>query len=82
MIGDQALPERRLWAAVLETAVRDALRPMPKDEPGSYVNGANWRKDRAYVKTTEFGDVCSLAGLEVEYVRRHVMAEMTQDETR
>lgn len=76
MTGDQALPERKLWAAVLETAVRDALRPMPKDEPGSCKNTVNWRQDRAYVRTGAFSEVCLLAGLETEYVRRNVISKM------
>ena len=79
MTNDQALPERKLWAAVLETAVRDALRPMPKDEPGSYKNTVNWRQDRAYVRTGSFTHLCLLAGLEAEYVRKNVMAKMTED---
>lgn len=79
MIGDQALPERKLWTAVLEFAVRDALRPMPEDDPGSYANGMNWQKDRAYIRTSEFSLVCSMAGLEDTYVRRQVMAKMTED---
>ena len=76
MTGDQAMPERRLWAAVLETAVRDTLRPMPEDELGSYANVVRWRQDRAYIKTADFSDICSLAGLEAEYVRKHVISKM------
>lgn len=82
MTGDQAIPERRLWAAVLEAAVRDAVRPMPEDEPGSYKNSINWRQDRAYVKTGAFAQLCLLAGIEPEYVRNHVLSKMTEDETR
>jgi hypothetical protein len=77
--GDQAMPERRMWAAVLETAVRDTLRPMPEDEPGSYRNVTRWRQDRAYIKTADFSDICLLAGFEAEYVRKHVIAKMVED---
>ncbi len=79
MTGDQALPERKLWAAVLETAVRDTLRSIPEDEPGSYANVARWRQDRAYIKTADFSAICSLAGFEAEYVRKHVIAKMVED---
>jgi predicted RNA-binding Zn ribbon-like protein len=37
------------------------------------------RQDRAYIKTADFSDICSLAGFEAEYVRKHVISKIVED---
>ena len=76
MTIDNAIGERRLWAAVLELAVKDALAPEPRMRAKQYGVEANWRASREYVKSLSFDRVCSLAGVEPEYAREKVLRKM------
>ena len=79
MIGDQALPERKLWAAVLEFAIRDAMRNQPRrlDETATRAQ-LDWRRDRDYVKSQSFTEVCLLAGIEPNYARKRLRSKLDE----
>ncbi len=76
----QSLPERMLWASVLESAVRDALRNKPTDEPGSKRNSVQWRQDRAYIRTSAFSEICLLAGVDPQYASDRILNKMASIE--
>jgi len=76
----QSIPERRLWAAVLEFAVRDAMRAKPRRIDQTEASARiSWQRDREYVKTTSFAEVCSLAGVDPEYARDRLNRKMADE---
>ena len=79
-MSHQSLPERMLWTSVLESAVRDALRDKPTDEPGSKRNSVQWLQDRAYIRTSAFAEIWLLAGVDPQYARDHILNKMASIE--
>lgn len=59
-------PEQKLWIAVLETAVEDALAHKDPDEKEA---ARNWFREGG----THFKFVCDLADFDPDYVRKQVM---------
>ncbi|MBF0108552.1 MAG: hypothetical protein HQL76_05200 [Magnetococcales bacterium] len=59
-------PEQKLWIAVLETAVEDALTHKDPDEKEA---ARKWFREGG----SHFRFVCDLADFDPEYVRKQVM---------
>jgi len=77
---DQAIPERRLWAAVLSFAIKDAMRKTPSRIDQTEARAAlDWHRDREYVKTASFDEVCLLAGVDPQYARDKLKRKMADE---
>lgn len=78
MIHRTHYPERRLWLAVLEQGLRDALGPEMSDESagnGSRRETAIARQNgKRWLQSPDFRDVCFRAGLDPDAVLRRINA--------
>lgn len=66
--------ERALWLAVIETVMRDALKPRKRKNTRDMINGIQYFTR----PSSSFNEVCHLAGLESGYVRRKFIAKATK----
>lgn len=79
--GDDAC--RRLWCAVLNLAVADAVAPMPRAFPSEPESAClakiNAReRARAYIGRRDFRTVCHLAGMDPDAVAERVRQRMAE----
>jgi hypothetical protein len=65
-------PEREVWVACLDVALKDALRPLNKSDIEGSIGW--WQQHAADVwvrsKSNDFIEVCELAGFDPEFVHK------------